>query len=257
MTTMRISEVDFLVPEIWEGPSDELHLNDVFARGEQPYGERILSGVTSMILGSLPVAEATQWEWPRSLRWDFLMPVVLGTELRTAWDEDQSEVDQRVFTVAVTDGSGQLISKGVLCYGIAETSPTAVLTPDKSTPGRTLFGGDVEIFEWWLGTHGHNVRFAPEVVPWQVLVSLGAGLYINSVGTETSRVAVNRSMGWRFWAPLETAATIRGAVSSPEERRSRSKPGWSVRTGHCSFRREDGSRGLVAVYDATALVYEA
>lgn len=252
----QISNIDFVVPEVWEGPGGELHLNDLTAAGT-PFGQKILSGITSMILAAVPVISSRGWAWPTALTWDFRAPVFTDSQLAVDWKGIGSDR----CSATVRRDHDQVVSTGELTYRAVDTAAKLGNRDDgEFTFGRTLFDADVELFSWWSAKSG--IPFpTPELgddVPWPLVVSLAGGLFARlPVSAETPEEAVNRAMEWTFIRPLRVGESLRGYLHPGTERPSSSRPGWSIWQGQCDFFAEGPTEFPIAIYRATAMLYRS
>lgn len=257
----QVSNIDFVLPEVWEGPGAELHLNDLTA-AKTPFGQKILSGITSMILASTPVIKDVGWGWPSSLKWEFRSPVLSDAQLSVHWQSSDKREDAHNLQATVRSNGTQIASSGEIRYGslMDSDNETQVRNDGSYTFGRTLFDADVELFSWWMSKSGlEPLDGNPgDDVPWPLFVSLAGGMFARmAVTADTPDDVVNRGMDWTFMRPLRVGESLRGYLHEGAERASRSRPGWSVWQGQCDFFAEGQVETPVAIYQATAMFYRA
>lgn len=248
----QITDLDFIVPEVWEGPGEGLHLNDLVA-ADSPYGKRVLSGITSVILGTLPLSIDTNWLWPKSLEWSFDDAVCKDDIIHGTWVEAQETPG--LWRTQLKRKDGSTLSRGSIEYGTHST-PDVRAEPEmqkfSATPGRTLFSADSQLFDWWIGQHQTGVAstFGMPIVPWPLFVSLASGLMARSWTTDAALASVvNRAMRWNFSRPLQPNETLVGRIENASERISRTRPDVWVWEGHCVFESAGDSGRLIGTCD--------
>jgi len=229
-TTMpQIQSLDLIVPEAWEGPSGEIHVN-VISAATSSYGAPIVSGITSMILAVAELLDDGGAAPPAELTWSFDDALLTSERFSVDVSGDIADAAGMAFAVRVGE---RRIGQGTMRFGALDLADELHQPPTALSPGRTLLDGDRELYDWWLSRSCPQASPAPSgVVPWPMLVSLAGGLIskVEFVGIDHDDL-LNRAMVWRFHRPVALGDTLRCHITTTTERISKSRPDMGVWTG--------------------------
>ncbi|WP_084965875.1 hypothetical protein [Thermoactinospora rubra] len=209
---------DFLMGSIWEGTGDELHTNRLTAR-KSMFGQRILSGVTGMLLVIDAYRPELIWTPLSRLRWSFDGPLFEGTQVEV---RGRSAGDEHAMSGTAGDR--------VVTHGIAVTGrPAAVpAKPGQVSAGRTMTEADARLFHSWLPGDLTVGESAPEHIPWPLIVLTASGLITRGRHMGDFHTVLNRAFTWSFGRPLALEETIHCEMGTVERRPSASLPGMDV-----------------------------
>jgi hypothetical protein len=211
-----VTDRDFLLGSVWEGSGEELHTNRHAARSSM-YGQRILSGISGMLISLHAWSPDAIWTPQHCLEWSFDGPMFEGARVdaQTATDE----TGDRQFTVT-SDGTRQ--GRGTLRARPWEVGPPVT---GRHTRGRTMTGADVELMRHWLPP---ATPADEDLVPWPLLVLTMSGLVVRDKAAGDFELSLNRWLRWVSLSPAHIDDTVHCIVGAPERRASRSRSGLDV-----------------------------
>lgn len=223
--SFAIEELDFTVPLVWEGNRDQLHTSDECAL-EQGHRGRLFSGSAGLALALSRAGVEERWGRLSGISWQFSAPVYLNDTLTARLvDDDRSDVRG-----TVVSGDTE-ISSGTLFFGRTALPGSSAMPSGTESISRTVTEGDAELFSWWT-THVQPSVRKHYVVPTVVTVLLGSG-FVSNLRRFAQRdlSPVLRSYNWHFHQSMPLGATVVVALADEQERRSKSKPEWTIWTG--------------------------
>ncbi|MFD1546081.1 hypothetical protein [Nonomuraea guangzhouensis] len=209
-----VTAQDFLMGSIWEGTGDELHTNRLTAR-KSMFGQRILSGVTGMLLTIDAYRPELIWTPMSRLRWSFDAPLFEGArvDVRGASSGDEH-------TISGTAGD-QVVTHGTVVAGQPKRLPGR---PGRASAGRTMTEADALLFHSWLPSDQAD----PDHIPWPLIVLTASGLIVRGRHLGDFHTVLNRAFTWSFGPPLALEETIHCELGEVERRPSVSRPGLEV-----------------------------
>lgn len=213
-----VTDSDFLLGSVWEGSGEELHTNRHAARSSM-YGQRILSGISGMLISLHAWSPDVIWTPQECLEWSFDGPVFEGARVDVQTDTD--EAGDRQFVVTA-DGVRQ--GRGLLRDTRWEVGPPV---SGRHTRGRTMTSADVDLMKHWLPP---ATPADETVVPWPLLVLTMSGLVVRDKALGDFELALNRWLRWVSLAPAHVDDTVHCLVGAPDRRPSKSRSGLDVVT---------------------------
>ncbi|HEX4814675.1 MAG TPA: hypothetical protein VFV66_18190 [Nonomuraea sp.] len=213
-----VTAQDFLMGSIWEGTGDELHTNRLTAR-KSMFGQRILSGITGMLLVIDAYRPELIWSSLSRLQWSFDGPLFEGTEVDV---RGRSTGDEHIMSGTV---GGEVVTHGTVVAG----PPTAVTArPGRASAGRTMTEADARLFQSWLPGDPTVGAGTPEHIPWPLIVLTASGLITRGRHMGHFRTVLNRAFTWTFGPPVALEETVHCEMGKVERRPSASRPGMDV-----------------------------
>ncbi|MED7930455.1 hypothetical protein SMD20_39955 [Nonomuraea sp. LP-02] len=201
---------DFLMGSIWEGTGDELHTNRLMAR-KSMFRQRILSGVSGMLLAIDAYRPELIWAPLTRLRWSFDRPLFEGTRLEVRGHSAGEE-----HTLSGT-ADGQIVTHGSVVTGPPADLPRK---PGRPSAGRTMTEADARLFRTWLPGDPTRDQDLPGHIPWPLIVLTASGLITRGRHMGSFRTVLNRAFTWTFGAPLALEETVHCELGTVERRPS-------------------------------------
>jgi hypothetical protein len=180
------------------------------------YGQRILSGISGMLLTVNAYRPDLVWAPVSKLQWSFDAPLFEGAGIDV---QGRHTAEDYSITGSV---AGETVSRGVVQLGKPTVPPKV---SGRTTAGRTMTQADAELFQSWLPTTSME---APDYIPWPLLVLTASGQVTRSKIFGDFEMVLNRGFRWSFshLPPLEE--TIHCEVADVRCRPSATRPGLNV-----------------------------
>ncbi len=216
-----VTDRDFLLGSVWEGTGDELHTNRHAARSSM-YGQRVLSGISGMLVALHAVASDLVWAAQTCVEWSFDAPLFEDALVEVRVGDHNGG---RAFTVL--DGPS-VRSRGLLCPATLPATLPAGSRPAQSgrrTRGRTMTRADVALLRHWLPPESD---VPDDLVPWPLLLLTASGLVVRDKAHGDVELSLNRWMRWVPATHIRVGDTMHCEVTVRDRRPSRSRPDLDV-----------------------------